>query len=71
MQTFKINTNIDGWPIQKNGKSLQKKETLSELNELSEMLTKIKDWDINNKMKQGQFLLPEKLRKEMQEIIKL
>jgi len=71
MSTFKINTNIDGWPIQKNGKSLDKKETLAELNELSKILKKIKDWDINNKMKQGQFLLPQKLRSDVQEVTKI
>jgi len=71
MTTFKINTNIDGWPVQKNGKTLDKKEIMAELNSASEVLEKIKEWDINNKMKQGQFLIPERLRREIQEITKI
>ena len=33
------------------------------------LLNDIKQWDINNKMKQGQFLLPQRFRKRLQEIV--
>ena len=36
---------------------------------MMKLLNDIKEWDINNKMKQGQFLLPNRLRKRLQEIV--
>jgi len=50
--------------ILKNGQPLTIKQILIALRTVEE----IKNWDVNNKMKQGEFLLPQRLRKKIQQI---
>lgn len=54
----------DGAAILKDGQPVTIEQILVAFRTVDE----IKDWDVNNKMKQGQFLLPQNLRKKIQQI---